>query len=140
MRGLGSMLNKFLSSIGIGHVKVDTIVHTTEISPGDHIKGDVVLKGGMADQPVNEVQLLLLLKYEQDKQDSDFSYHEKDLNTITLDSIGTIKAGEEKRIPFEFPTNARHPKTTETEQTILRTTVDIPQAVDPTDEDSIFVR
>ncbi|WP_219169861.1 sporulation protein [Bacillus sp. MCCB 382] len=134
------MLNKFLSSIGIGHVKVDTIVHTTEISPGDHIKGDVVLKGGMADQPINKVQLLLLYKYEEDKKDSDFCYHEKDLKTITIDNIGTIKAGEEKRIPFEFPTESDHPKTTDTDQTILRTTVDIPQAVDPTDEDSIFIR
>ncbi|PFA62134.1 stage 0 sporulation protein M [Bacillus sp. AFS015802] len=134
------MLNKFLSSIGIGHVKVDTVVHTPEISPGDHIRGEVVLMGGMADQPVNEVQLLLLLKYEEDKKDSDFSYHEKDLDTITLDKIGTIRAGEEKRIPFEFPTDAGHPKTTDSEQTILRTTVDIPQAVDPTDEDSIVVR
>jgi sporulation-control protein len=134
------MLNKFLSSIGIGHVKVDTIVHTTEISPGDDIRGDVVLVGGMADQPVNEVRLRLFFKYEEDKKDSDFSYHEKDLDTIILDNIGTIKAGEKKRIPFEFPTQSGHPKTTDTEQTILRTTVDIPQAVDPTDEDSIFVR
>ena len=134
------MLNKFLSSIGIGHVKVDTIVHTTEVSPGDHIKGDVVLKGGMADQPINKVQLLLLYKYEEDKKDSDFCYHEKDLKTISLENIGTIRSGEEKRIPFEFPTASDHPKTTDTIQTILRTTVDIPQAVDPTDEDSIFVR
>ena len=134
------MLNKFLSSIGIGHMKVDTIVHTTEISPGDHIKGDVVLMGGMADQAVNVVQLLLLHKYEEDKKDSDFSYHEKDLDTITLDKIGTIRAGEEVRIPFEFPTQSNHPKTTDTDQTILRTTVDIPQAIDPTDEDSIYVR
>ncbi|TMU87328.1 hypothetical protein FGG79_04145 [Bacillus sp. BHET2] len=134
------MFNKFLSSIGIGHVKVDTIVHTTEISSGDLIKGEVVLKGGMADQPINEVRLLLLHKYEEDKKDSDFSYHEKEMDTIAFDKIGTILAGEEKRISFELLTKSSHPRTTDTDQTILRTTVDIPQAVDPTDEDSIFVR
>ncbi|MCA1062870.1 sporulation protein (plasmid) [Cytobacillus spongiae] len=134
------MIKQFLSSIGIGHVKVDTIVHKTEISPGDFIEGEVVLVGGMSDQPVNEVYLLLLEKYEEDKEDSDFPYHEKDVDTIILNDIGTIRAGEEKRIPFSFPTSSEHPKTTETNKTILRTTVDIPQAVDPTDEDSIFVR
>ncbi|BCB03875.1 sporulation protein [Bacillus sp. KH172YL63] len=134
------MINKFLSSIGIGHVKVDTIVHTPEISSGDRIIGEVVLKGGMADQPINEIELLLLHKYEEDKKDSDFSYHEKELDTISIDHIGTILSGEEKRFNFEFPTKMDHPKTTDTDQTILRTRVDIPQAVDPTDEDSIHVR
>jgi sporulation-control protein len=133
------MIKQFLSSIGIGHVKVDTIVHKTEISPGDSIEGEVVLVGGMADQPINEIHLLLLEKYEEDKKDSDFSYHEKDLDTIILDKIGTIRAGEEKRISFIFPTSSDHPKTTDANKTILRTTVDIPQAVDPTDEDSIYV-
>ncbi|MGD6955979.1 sporulation protein [Rossellomorea aquimaris] len=133
------MFKQFLSSIGIGHVKVDTIVHKTKVSPGDSIEGEVVLIGGMADQPINEIRLLLLEKYEEDKKDSDFSYHEKDLNTIILDKIGTIGAAEEKRISFTFPTSSDHPKTTDANKTILRTTVDIPQAVDPTDEDSIYV-
>ncbi|MEG9297835.1 sporulation protein [Mangrovibacillus sp. Mu-81] len=133
------MLEKFLSSIGIGHVKVDTVVPNATITAGDNINGEVIIEGGMADQQVNEVQLLLLFKYEEDKEDSDFPYHEKEIKTIILKDIGTIKAGEKKAISFQFPTDRDHPKTTESNQTILRTTVDIPQAVDPTDEDSIIV-
>lgn len=133
------MLEKFLSSIGIGHVKVDTVVSKASIKQGEIINGDVIIEGGNADQPINEVQLLLLHKYEEDKEDSDFPYHEKELKTIILKDIGTIKAGEKKKINFQFPTDRNHPKTTETNQTILRTTVDIPQAVDPTDEDRIIV-
>ena len=134
------MIKQFLSSIGIGHVKVDTVVRNPKISQGDVIEGEVVLKGGMADQPINNIQLLLLLKYEEDKQDSDFSFHERNIETITLNKIGTIHAGEEKEISFQFPTQPDHPLTSEVNQTVLRTTVDIPQAVDPTDEDTIIVR
>jgi sporulation-control protein len=133
------MLEKFLSSIGIGHVKVDTVVPKSSITAGENINGEVIIEGGMADQPINEVRLLLLFKYEEDKEDSDFPYHEKELKTIVLNSIGTIKAGEKKAISFQIPTDPVHPKTTGTNQTILRTTVDIPQAVDPTDEDNIIV-
>ncbi|OIU71454.1 sporulation protein [Rossellomorea aquimaris] len=134
------MLNKFLSSIGIGHVKVDTVVSKAEIKQGETIHGEVILEGGKADQPINEVSLVLLHKYEEDKEDSDFSYHEKELNTLILNEIGTIKAGEKKTIPFQFPTESSHPKTDDTNETVLRTTVDIPQAVDPTDEDGIIVK
>lgn len=133
------MLNKILSSIGIGHVKVDTVVSKGEIKQGDTIHGEVILEGGNADQPINEVRLVLLHKYEEDKEDSDFPYHEKELKTVILNDIGTIKAGEKKTIPFQFPTETSHPKTDDTNETLLRTTVDIPQAVDPTDEDSIIV-
>jgi sporulation-control protein len=133
------MLEKFLSSIGIGHVKVDTVVPKSSIIAGEIIKGEVIIEGGKADQPINEVQLLLLFKYEEDKEDSDFPYHEKELKTVVLNNIGTIKAGEKKTISFQFPTDPDHPKTSGTNQTILRTTVDIPQAVNPTDEDSIIV-
>ncbi|MCA1053913.1 sporulation protein [Rossellomorea aquimaris] len=134
------MFEKFLSSIGIGHVKVDTTVSKAKINQGETIKGEIKIEGGMADQPINEVRLLLLLKYEEDKEDSDFPYHEKELKTIVFKDLGTIKAGEKKSIQFQFPTEKDHPKSTETNQTILRTTVDIPQAVDPTDEDSIIVQ
>jgi sporulation-control protein len=131
---------QFLSSIGIGHVKVDTLVYNTNLSPGETIEGEVVIEGGMADQPITEITLLLVLKYEEDKEDSDFPYHEKDIEGITLNNIGTIQSEEKKRIPFSFLLSKNHPISTEKQETFLRTTIDIPQAVNPTDEDSIIVK
>ncbi|WP_421378572.1 sporulation protein [Bacillus salacetis] len=133
------MWKDFLSSIGIGNIKVDTVVENPTLTPSSDLKGEVVIEGGLSDQQVNKVVLTVFIRTDDYREDSDFSYHEKELHGYALDEIGVVKAEEVKRIPFKFSLSKEHPISDDKTETFLRTTVDIPQAVDPTDEDSIKV-
>ncbi|WP_456274527.1 sporulation protein [Bacillus sp. AK031] len=133
------MWKEFLSSIGIGNIKVDTIVKDKTLTPSSELTGEVVIEGGMSDQIVNKIVLTVFVRTEDYREDSDFSYHEKEMYGYALNDIGTVKAEEVKRIPFKFSLSKNHPLTDKETETFLRTTVDIPQSVDPTDEDSIKV-
>ncbi|WP_409250901.1 sporulation protein [Bacillus sp. SCS-153A] len=133
------MWKEFLSSIGIGNIKVDTVVENPVTTPSSELKGEVVIEGGMSDQQVNKIVLTVFIRTEDYREDSDFSYHEKELHGYALTEVGVVKAEEEKRIPFKFSLSKEHPLTDDKTETFLRTTVDIPQAVDPTDEDSIKI-
>ncbi|WP_204555292.1 sporulation protein [Bacillus ectoiniformans] len=134
------MWKDFLSSIGIGSVKVDTIIPKSEVKPGELIEGEVVINGGQAEEPISKVTLQLLLRYEEVREDSDFSYHDKEIKEVVLDVHRNIEVDEEKRLPFQMELPKDHPLTDEENQTFLRTIVDIKQSVDPTDEDEIVVR
>jgi sporulation-control protein len=133
------MWKDFLSSIGIGNIKVDTLVEHPTLTPASELTGEVVIEGGLSDQEVNKIVLTVFIRTDDYRKDSDFSYHEKELHGFALDNIGVVKAEEVKRIPFKFSLAKDHPVTDEKTETFLRTTVDIPQAVDPTDEDSIKI-
>lgn len=133
------MWKEFLSSIGIGSIKVDTIVENPTLTPASELKGEVVIEGGMSDQEVNKIVLTIFIREEDYRKDSDFSYHEKELHGFALEEIGTVKAEEVKRVPFKFLLSKDHPISDKGTETFLRTLVDIPQAVDPVDEDSIKV-
>jgi sporulation-control protein len=133
------MWKDFLSSIGIGNIKVDTIVENPTLTPSCDLKGEVMIEGGLSDQDVNKIVLTVYIRTEDYREDSDFTYHEKELHGFALNEIGVVKAGEVKRIPFKFSLYKDHPLSDEKTETFLRTLVDIPQAVNPTDEDSIKV-
>ncbi|WP_433742368.1 sporulation protein [Falsibacillus pallidus] len=133
------MWKEFLSSVGIGSMKVDTIVHEPKISRPGKIEGEVVIHGGSCDQKVEGIDLRLVYRYEAVKEESDFTQHEKDIHEETIESIEMVKANEIKRIPFTLMISNDHPVSVEENETILRTTVRIPNAVDPFDEDKIII-
>jgi sporulation-control protein len=139
-RGGFHMWKELLSSIGIGNAKVDTIVHNPSVKTGEKIKGEVQIRGGVSAQVIDEIVLLLYVQYREDKEDSDFTHHVKELSETRLEKIGTIQAGEERKIPFSIEIDKDHPKTDSKYETFLRTTLMVSQAVDPKDEDTIDVK
>ncbi len=133
------MWKKFFSSIGIGSVKVDTILYDKKAALGEMIKGDVLICGGQTDEPIQKINLLLYLQYEEVRKDSDFSWHDKHIDELTIVVNRHIKAGEKDRIPFTMKIPADGPKTGEKHKWFLQTTVLINQSVDPTDEDELMI-
>ncbi|OLN21593.1 hypothetical protein BTO30_14010 [Domibacillus antri] len=133
------MWKEFFSSIGLDSVKVDTVIHDKHAEPRDTIKGEVRIQGGLADEIIDKIIVLLYLQYEEVHEDSDFSWHDKHIEEVTIDVKRNIKSGEQDQVPFTImiPQNAE--KTDEKHKWYLKTTVVIPAAVDPTDEDEIMI-
>ncbi|RFU66355.1 hypothetical protein D0469_17110 [Peribacillus saganii] len=133
------MWREFLSSIGIGNAKVDTVLQSKALYPSSTVEGEIVIQGGAAGQEVEAIVLTLAVRYEAEKEDSDFSYHEKEVSRIIIQHPEGISAKKETCIPFEFTLPEDHPVSDGKYETILRTVLQIPQGVDPEDEDIIFV-
>lgn len=134
------MWKELFSSIGINSVKVDTVIENQIVAPGEEIKGRISIKGGHAEEPIEKIQVLLYLQYEEVKEDSDFSWHEKHIEEVIIQYKRNIKAGETNMLPFKMKVPSKGPKTDEAHKWFIRTKVFIDQAVDPEDEDEILVQ
>lgn len=133
------MWKKFMSSIGFGNIMVDTILENRQYKRGETINGVVHIKGGAAEQEIEKIVLTLVLKYEQDKEDSDFTYHEKDIHEIVFTDIHHVDSSEYCSIPFSMELPDDHPLTCNGVETTLRTKLIVPQAVDSEDEDQVVI-
>ncbi|OMP66933.1 sporulation protein [Domibacillus epiphyticus] len=133
------MWTKFISSIGLESVKVDTILHDKQAALGDTVKGEVLILGRQTEKSIEKVKVLLYLQYEEVHPDSDFSWHDKHFEEVTLNVGRNLTEGEEERIPFSIKIPEEGPKTDEKHKWILQTQVVIPQAFDPKDEDELII-
>lgn len=134
------MWKDFFSSIGIDSVKVDTKLKKRSAAPGETIHGEVFVTGGQAEEPIEKIQVLLYMQYEEVKEDSDFSWHDKDIEDVTIDFQRNIKTDEEINVPFSVTLPEGSHFTDDKHKWFIRTKVFVDQAVDPEDEDEIFVR
>lgn len=134
------MWKEFFSSIGIDSVKVDTILEKQTAAPGETVKGRILLEGGQADEPIEKIQVLLYLQYEEVQEYSDFSWHDKHIEEVNIELNRNIKAGEKETIPFSIKLPENSPKTNDKHKWYIRTKVFVDQAVDPEDEDQIIVQ
>ncbi|MGM9928446.1 MAG: sporulation protein [Bacillus sp. (in: firmicutes)] len=133
------MLGKFMSRIGFGNVVVNTILNQKRYARGDTVSGKVEITGGISDQEMKGIILTLIIKYEQDKEDSDFSHHEKEVKEIILTDIDHVQSNEKITIPFHFPISADHLKSGEGVETVVRTKLLVEYGVDAHDEDEIII-
>ncbi|OZI12874.1 hypothetical protein CEW92_04285 [Bacillaceae bacterium SAS-127] len=134
------MWKEFLSSIGIGSVKVDTVLEKGQFTIGEVIEGKVVITGGKVPISIQSIMLQLVYQLEEVRDDSDFSSHEKEMDRLLMNIDREILPGETQNFPFEITLRKNHPVTEDNKQTFLRTTVIIPQSVDATDQDEIIIK
>ncbi|WP_046181028.1 sporulation protein [Domibacillus tundrae] len=134
------MWKEIFSSIGIDSVKVDTVLENQTAALGETVNGRILIEGGLADEPIKKIQVLLYLQYEKVKEDSDFTWHDKHIEEVNIELNRNIKAGEADSIPFSLKLPEKGPKTDDTHKWYIRTKVFIDQAVDPEDEDQIIVQ
>ena len=133
------MWKNILSSIGIGGVAIDTALQKTTFQRGDKIEGKVLINGGQAPEPIDNLVVSLHLQVEEVREDSDFSYRDKDLKEIIIPIKRDIKPKEKIIIPFSLEIDPEHPPTNNKNKTFLKTTAVIPQAVDPSDQDELVI-
>lgn len=101
------MIKKLFASLGIGSAEVDTRLHTAVISPGEQLSGEVVIRGGNANQEIDELSLFLMTEAEVEHGGDEFRQPFV-ISRAPLARNFTIRAGEQLSIPFAIQV---HPET-----------------------------
>lgn len=127
----------FLSSIGFGSMKVDTVVERPHLEEGETLNGTVYFEGGDSDQKVEFVEMQVIKQLEEHRHDSDFHVLETIVSKQTMEFAGAVKSKETIMQQFDIVPDERwmveNPKT----KLLLRTIVHIENGVDARDEDEI---
>ena len=137
------MFKKILASVGIGAAKVDTVLETEHLQPGQKFNAVIVIKGGDVDQDISGLDLALMTRVKVEGEDGEyFTNHVIEKWRIT--DIGMIAAGAEKHIPFEARLHSETPITEinagyHQSHVWLETGLDIDLALDPTDRDALHI-
>lgn len=133
-----SILIKMLTRIGIGSVKVDTILEKEQLVVGEEIKGVVQITGGSLSQVIDGIHLTLSTEFTREVKGK--KIHTRfDLHRERISKKITITAYEIKEIPFTFPVPMDTPITLGRKLVWLHTDLDIKNAVHPKDDDYIEV-
>ena len=131
------MLKKFLSTIGIGSMKVDTIVDQPNIAHGEPLSGTIYIDGGQSEQLIDYIKLEVMKRSEGHREDSDFDVTNDIVAKYMIETVGSVKSKETRMVPFELMPDERWEYEKEHTQLFLSTTVHIAGAVDVQDEDEI---
>ena len=147
-----SFFKKALSAVGIGAAKVNAILDSTAIGPGEVLSGVVQIKGGKAEQSINKIDLDIRCNYfveeERERKISDDEYEtyteiverHATLAAFDIKEAFVIQPGEEKEIQFEMTMPLDSPLTLGRSETWLATNLDIDFALDKQDKDYIQVQ
>ena len=137
------MFKKLLASVGIGSAKVDTVLNTEHLLPGQVFNAEIIVIGGDVAQEISGLELALMTKVKVEHDDG-YSFQNHVLQSWKLTEKFTITPNEIKKIPFSAQL---HPETPITEihtrqnhsLVWLATGLKIDMAIDPSDSDAIFV-
>jgi sporulation-control protein len=126
---------KFLSSIGIGSLKVETVVERPNLNEGETLNGTIYITGGDSEQTIEYVELHVVKQIDEVREDSDFQLIENIVAKQSLDFVSTLKSKGSLMQQFEIVPDERwlveNPKT----KLLLRTIVHVDKGVDAQDED-----
>ena len=128
------MFRKLLSSIGVGGAKVDTRLSHDTLVPGETVSGETVIEGGSGPQEFERIYLYVSTQYKHED-----SLHEHALVEHSVGGGISIDAGEKRTIPFSFPLPYETPLSLGRHDIYVRTGLDVPSAIDPSDVDPIRV-
>ncbi|MBT2582143.1 sporulation protein [Planococcus sp. ISL-109] len=127
----------FLSSIGIGSIKVDTVVERPNLEEGETLNGTVYLDGGSGDQEIDYIELLVVRLVEDYREDSDFDFYETPVAKQSLEFAGSVKSKNTVMQQFEIVPDERWELENPNAKLILRTVVHVKNGVNVQDEDEI---
>lgn len=95
------MFGKLMSAIGLDNVKVDTVIHTSTLYPGQAIQGQIIATGGNESKTINGVSLKLMTIAEVESGDHEFN---QPLVLARWDFKQTIALAPQERLSFDFDT------------------------------------
>ena len=128
------MFRKLLSSIGVGGATVDTRLSHDTLVPGEVVSGETVIEGGSEPQEFERIYLYVSTRYKHED-----SLQEHSLVEHSVGGNVSIDAGERRTIPFSFPLPYDTPLSLGHHDVYVRTGLDVPNAIDPSDADPIRV-
>ncbi|WP_124726546.1 sporulation protein [Staphylospora marina] len=127
-------INKSLASFGIGSATVDTRLSQERFQPGEMVKGEVHIRGGGAEQRIDDIYLYLMATATRGNQKSPLV-----LKEYRLSKSFVIQPDETRVIPFEIRLPLETPMSTGSYPVYLKTGLDIKMARDPGDTDRIEI-
>lgn len=134
-----SFFKKGMASVfGVGGTKIDTIITSPSVKPGEVIEGCCKIKGGTVEQEITNINLRVLTSYEKEVDDSKITKLEC-IQDIEIDINRIIKPEEYVEVPFSFILDYRTPMSMHKSKVWIRTNLDISKAVDSGDKDYIEV-
>ncbi|WP_105168743.1 sporulation protein [Pseudoalteromonas sp. T1lg23B] len=137
------MFKKILASVGIGAAKVDTVLETEHLHPGQKFQARIIIEGGDVSQEINGLEMALMTKVKVENDDGHYFAN----HVIEKWKIGErfeVSANERKIIPFEARLHSETPLTElnagyNHSHVWLETGLDIDLALDPTDRDALHI-
>lgn len=137
------MFKKILASVGIGAAKVDTILQTEHLLPGQTFNAEIFIKGGDVDQELSGLELALMTKAKVETQDGSH-FRNQVIQQWKISDKTTIHPDQEIRIPFSAQL---HPETPITELPVgmnqsvvwIATGLSIDLAIDASDKDPLYI-
>lgn len=133
-----STLKKLLATVGIGAARVETELHQNHVVPGDTISATITIRGGDIAQTVENVYLHIVgsCRYVDDGR---IRYRSITFGKHLLTSEFIIQPGEVQVTETSFQLGYETPLTIGGNSVYVKTGLDIPIALDPTDKDEIEV-
>lgn len=137
------MFKKVLASIGIGAAKVDTVLHTEHLLPGQKFSAEVIITAGDVEQDISGLELALMTKVKVESDEGEY-FADHVLDKWSIVDQRTLQPGEVLRIPFEARLHSETP-ITEISQGLnqsvvwIATGLNIDFALDATDRDPVYV-
>jgi sporulation-control protein spo0M len=120
------MFEKILSSIGIGSVKVNTVLLEKNIERGNETQGEVHIFGGIAEQKISEIYIHIDSEFHKDDDDTtDFRDITEPILEIKITDPVNVNPHEEKVIPFSFFLPYYTPITFGEQKVTIETEIDI---------------
>ncbi|MED4853855.1 sporulation protein [Bacillus atrophaeus] len=133
-----SFFKKLAASAGIGAAKVDTVLHKSNYSPGEMVRGTVRVKGGSIEQQISHIEVIVKTKYNiQEDDKAETKYKTVASHRVTNEFM--IGAGEEKVFSFSCRLPLDTPVTIGKTKVFLMTDLDIEGGIDKSDYDSFHV-
>lgn len=137
------MFQRLMASVGIGAAKVDAVLTTDRVPQGGKVEGRIEITGGQVAQEIDAIKLRLMTMAKKEVGDAK-AYMPHTIADYEVVEPFTIGAGEERSLPFSF---TLHPETPVTAlpfannqcRVWLETSLDIDNAIDPKDRDTILV-
>lgn len=134
-----SFLKKVMANtLGIGGAKINTIIKTNSIYPGEVIEGVCEIKGGKVIQDISHIMLYIKTSYKRENDDK-IDIVETVLQTEKIIINKTIKEDEVIQLPFKFNLNKNIPVTLNKSKVWITTSLEIENAIDSGDRDYIKV-
>ncbi len=134
-----SPFKQMLAGIGIGAAQVNTRLQNPTIALGETLSGAIELRGGNVAQSITDVTLMIECEYKREVNDSTV-WQTYTLAQQRVSDAFVVQPGETMTFPFAFVVPSTAPISVGHQQVKLRTKLAIPNAVDPSDTDPLFVQ
>ncbi len=144
-----SLLRQTLARFGVGGAKVDAVLDSDNLAPGEPVDVSIEVTGGSVEQQVDNIHIALCCQYmahvrvrDSGEQGDKYRWEKQTykLTSWTLQEAFSIKPSEQRRFSVVLVLPFNTPVTVGKAKVWLDTQLDVSLAVDPSDRDVLTVK